>query len=110
VALARTADQTTTAWAANTIMTKAIAQTTAGTASSYTTTYAGLHYLGVMIKASTNPTLISEGSMPDVVAQVSPGFGGTDAGLSTPPTVTAGAFTAGAFGTGSGILAYGYVT
>ncbi|MEU9134583.1 right-handed parallel beta-helix repeat-containing protein [Streptomyces sp. NPDC048404] len=110
VALARTADQTTTAWAANTVMTKAIAQTTAGTASSYTTTYAGLHYLGVMIKATTTPTLISEGSMPDVVAQVSPGFGGTDSGLSTPPTVTAGAFTAGAFGTGSGILAYGYVT
>jgi parallel beta-helix repeat protein len=110
VALARTADQTTTAWAANTVMTKAIAQTTAGSASSYTTTYAGLHYLGVMIKATTNPTLISEGSMPDVVASPSPGLGGTDAGLSTPPTVTAGAFTAGAFGTGSGILAYGYVT
>jgi parallel beta-helix repeat protein len=110
VALARTADQTTSAWAANTVMTKAIAQATAGTASSYTTTYAGLHYLGVMIKATTVPTLISEGSMPDVVASPSPGLGGTDAGLSTPPTVTAGAFTAGAFGTGSGILAYGYVT
>jgi hypothetical protein len=91
-------------------MTKAIAQTTAGSASSYTTTYAGLHYLGVMIKATTTPTLISEGSMPDVVASPSPGLGGTDSGLSTPPTVTAGAFTAGAFGTGSGILAYGYAT
>lgn len=109
-ALARTADQLTAAWAANTIMTKAVAQTTAGTASSYTTTYAGLHYLGVMIKATTNPNLISEGSMPDVVASVSPGFGGTDAGLSTPPTVSGAGFTAGAFGTGSGILAYGYVS
>jgi hypothetical protein len=110
VALARTADQTTAAWAANTIKTLAIAQATAGSASSYTTTYSGLHYLGVMIKASTNPSLISEGSMPDVVASPSPGLGGTDAGLSTPPTVTAGAFTAGAFGTGSGILAYAYTS
>jgi hypothetical protein len=108
--LARTADQTTAAWAANTIKTLAIAQATAGSASSYTTTYSGLHYLGVMIKASTNPSLISEGSMPDVVASPSPGLGGTDAGLSTPPTVTAGAFTAGAFGTGSGILAYAYTS
>jgi hypothetical protein len=110
VALARTADQTTTAWAANTIMTKAVAQTTGGSASSYTTTYAGLYYLGVMIKATTVCTLVSEGSMPDVVASVSPGFGGTDTALSTPPTVTGGAFTAGAFGAGSGILAYGYVS
>ncbi|MER7967794.1 right-handed parallel beta-helix repeat-containing protein [Streptomyces sp. NPDC096080] len=107
-ALARTADQLTAAWGPNTVMTKAIAQTTAGTASSYTTTYAGLHYLGVMVKASTSPTLVSEGSMADVVAMVSPGFGGTDAGMSTPPTVSGSGFTAGAFGTGSGILAYGY--
>ncbi|MFI5685914.1 right-handed parallel beta-helix repeat-containing protein [Streptomyces sp. NPDC051636] len=109
-ALARTADQLTAAWAANTVKTLAIAQTTAGTASSYTTTYAGLHYLGFMIKATTNPSLISEGSNPDVVAQVSPGFGGTDTGLSTPPTVSGAGFTAGAFGAGSGILAYGYVS
>jgi hypothetical protein len=109
-ALARTADQTTAAWAANTVMTKAIAQTTAGSASSYTTTYTGLHYLGVMVKATTQPSLVGEGSVADVVASVAPGFGGTDTGLSTPPTVTAGAFTAGAFGAGSGIFAYGYTT
>jgi hypothetical protein len=110
VALARTADQTTTAWAANTVKTLAIAQTTAGSATSYTTTYTGLHYLGVMIKATTVPSLVSEGSVADFLASVSPGFGGTDAGMSTPPTVTSGAFTAGTFGTGSGILLYGYVT
>ncbi|MEH0431293.1 right-handed parallel beta-helix repeat-containing protein [Streptomyces stelliscabiei] len=110
VALARTADQTTTAWAANTIKSLAIAQTTAGAASSYTTTYSGLHYLGVMIKATTVCSLISEGAVPDVLASVAPGFGGTDTGLSTPPTVTAGAFTAGAFGAGSGILVHGYTT
>jgi hypothetical protein len=110
VALARTADQTTTAWAANTIKSLAIAQTTAGAASSYTTTYSGLHYVGVMIKATTVCSLISEGAVPDVLASVAPGIGGTDTGLSTPPTVTSGAFTAGSFGAGSGILVHGYVT
>ncbi|MDX2538575.1 right-handed parallel beta-helix repeat-containing protein [Streptomyces scabiei] len=110
VALARTADQTTAAWAANTAKTLAIAQTTAGAGSSYTTTYTGLHYLGVMIKATTVCSLISEGAVPDVLASIAPGFGGTDTGLSTPPTVTAGAFTAGAFGAGSGILVHGYTT
>lgn len=110
VALARTADQLTAAWAANTVKTLAIAQATAGAASSYTTTYGGLHYLGVMIKATTVPNLVSEGSVADVLASVAPGFGGTDTGLSTPPTVTAGAFTAGAFGAGSGILVHGYTT
>jgi hypothetical protein len=109
-ALARTFDQTTTAWAANTVKTLGIQQTTAGNFTSYTTTYSGLHYLGVMIKATTVPNLISEGSMPDVVASPSPGLGGTDTGQSTPPTVSGAGFTAGAFGAGAGILAYGYVT
>lgn len=108
--LARTADQTTAAWAASTVMTKAIAQTTAGSASSYTTTYAGLHYLGVMIKATTQPSLIGEGSVADVVASVAPGFGGTDTALSTPPTVSGAGFTAGAFGAGSGIMAYAFTS
>ncbi|MBP5922191.1 hypothetical protein F3K32_18225 [Streptomyces sp. LBUM 1483] len=110
VALARTADQLTAAWAANTAKTLAIAQATAGAASSYTTTYSGLYYLGVMIKASTVCSLISEGAVPDVLASVSPGLGGTDTGLSTAPTVTAGAFTAGSFGAGSGILVHGYTS
>ncbi|MGW2742383.1 right-handed parallel beta-helix repeat-containing protein [Streptomyces sp. NPDC001450] len=108
--LARTADQTTTAWAANTVMTKAIAQTTAGSASSYTTTYTGLHYLGVMVKATTQPNLAGEGSVADVIASMSPGYGGTDTGLSTPPTVSGTGFTAGAFGAGSGIMAYAYTS
>ncbi|GGX99706.1 right-handed parallel beta-helix repeat-containing protein [Streptomyces fructofermentans] len=107
VALARTADQTTTAWAANTVKTLAIAQTTAGTASSYTTTYSGLHYLGVMIKATSLPNLVGEGSM-STGPGASPGFGDTTTGMSTPPTVTAGAFTAAAFGGNVGLLAYGY--
>ena len=109
VALARTADQTTTAWAANTTKTLAVAQTTAGAASSYTTTYSGLHYLGIMVKATTMPTIIGEGSM-SAGASSSPGFGDTNTGQTTPPTVTAGAFTAAAFGGTVGLLAYGYTT
>ncbi|MEV6836760.1 right-handed parallel beta-helix repeat-containing protein [Streptomyces sp. NPDC051133] len=108
--LARTADQTTTAWPANTVMTKAVAQTTAGSASSYTTTYTGLHYLGIMVKATTQPNIVGEGSVADVVASVSPGYGGTDTGMSTPPTVSGTGFTAGAFGAGSGIMAYAYTS
>jgi len=107
VALARTADQTTTAWAANTTKTLSIAQTTAGAGTSYTTTYAGLHYLGFMIAATTMPSIIGEGTIQSPLAGTAPGFGITNTGQTTPPTVTAGAFTAGAF-SGSGILAYGY--
>jgi parallel beta-helix repeat protein len=107
VALARTADATTAAWAANTTKTLAIAQTTAGAATSYTTTYSGLHYLGVMVAATTMPNLVGEGSLPAGVANASPGFGPTNSGQTTPPTVTGGAFTAAAFA-GAGILAYGY--
>ncbi|MFI1678849.1 hypothetical protein [Streptomyces sp. NPDC020607] len=107
VALARTADQTTTAWAASTVKTLNIAQTTAGSATSYTTTYTGLHYLGIMIKAATMPTIVAEGSM-TAGSAVTPGFGDTNTGMSTPPTVTAAAFTAAAFGGTTGLLAYGY--
>lgn len=108
--IARSADQTTAAWAANTVKTLAIAQTTAGAGSSYTTTYAGLHYLGVMVKATTQPNIVGEGSVADVLASAAPGFGGTDTGMTTPPTVSGAGFTAGAFGAGSGIMAYAYVT
>ncbi|MFJ8049317.1 right-handed parallel beta-helix repeat-containing protein [Streptomyces luteogriseus] len=109
VALARTADNTTTAWAANTAKTLNIAQTTAGAASSYTTTYTGLHYLGVMVAATTPPNLVGEGSMPAAVANAAPGFGPTNSGQTTPPTVTGSAFTAAAF-SGAGILAYAYTS
>ncbi|GAB2732839.1 right-handed parallel beta-helix repeat-containing protein [Streptomyces bullii] len=108
VALARTADATTAAWASNTTKTLAIAQTTAGSATSYTTTYSGLHYLGFMVAATTVPNIVGEGSLPAGLANTSPGFGPTNSGQTTPPTVTGGAFTAAAFA-GAGILAHGYV-
>ena len=109
VALARTADNTTTAWAANTVKTLNIAQTTAGSATTYTTTYTGLHYLGLMVAASTMPNIVGEGSLPAAVANAAPGFGPTNSSQTTPPTVTSGAFTAASF-SGAGILAYGYVS
>ena len=108
--LARSADQLTASWAANTVKTLSIAQTTAGAATTYTTTYSGLHYLGVMIRATTVCSLVSEGAVADVLASVTPGFGGTDTGLTTPPTVSGTGFTAGAFGAGSGVLLYGYAS
>ncbi|EDY47283.1 conserved hypothetical protein [Streptomyces clavuligerus] len=107
VALARTADQTTAAWAAHTTKTLAVAQTSAGTAGSCTTTYAGLHYLGVMITATAPPALVGEGST--LLGATAPGLGATNTLQTTPPNVTGGAFTAAAF-TGNAILAYAYVT
>ncbi|MGW1587330.1 right-handed parallel beta-helix repeat-containing protein [Streptomyces sp. NPDC002386] len=109
-ALARTADQTTAAWAANTAKTLPIAQTTAGNATSYTTTYTGLHYLGVMVKATTQPNLVGEGSLPDAVASMAPGYGGANTGMSTPPTVSGAGFTAAAVGGTGAIMAYGYTS
>ena len=50
VALAYTANDTTTAWGSNTR--KQLSLT-----SSYTTTYRGRHYLGILVTASTPPTL-----------------------------------------------------
>lgn len=109
VALARTADQTTTAWAANTTKTLAVAQTTAGSASTYTTLYSGLFYLGFMVAAGTVPSISGEGTLAATLANTSPGFGPTNTGQTTPPTVTASAFTAAAF-SGSGIIAHGYTS
>lgn len=106
VALARTADATTAAWAAATAKTLAIAQTTAGSATSYTTTYTGLHYYGVMVAAATPPSMLGEGRL-SAGASTAPGFGATNSGMTAPPTVTAGAFTAAAFSTAA-ILAYAY--
>lgn len=57
VQLAVTADQLTTAWGANVQKTLAIATIASGASSTFTTTYEGLHYLGVMVTAGTPPTL-----------------------------------------------------
>lgn len=107
VGVAVTADQTSTAWANNTLKTVAVAQTTAGAAATYTTLYNGLYYLGVMYTGSAL-TLMSEGTMAQQ-GDIAPAFGAADTGLTTPPTVTAGAFTATA-PTGAAICAYGFAS
>lgn len=55
--LAVTADDTTTAWAANT------AKTLTVTGGPFVTTYAGLYYVGLMVLATTVPTIACIGSM-----------------------------------------------
>jgi hypothetical protein len=49
--IAQTADQTSTAWAANTAKTVALA-------APYTVVTTGIHYAAIMVKASTVPTLL----------------------------------------------------
>lgn len=49
--LSQTADQTTTAWAANTTMTKALA-------AAQTITETGIYWAAIMVKATTVPTLL----------------------------------------------------
>jgi hypothetical protein len=110
VGLARTADATTAAWNANTVKSLAIAQTSAGTATSFTTTYNGLYYLGLMIAATTPPTLLSEGTIVGGVGgNVAPYFGGSATGQTTPPNVTANGYTA-PQPSGNAMGVYGYVT
>ena len=55
--LAVTADATSGALAADTVISKAIATTAAGAATTYTDKTGGFRYVGVMIAASTVPTL-----------------------------------------------------
>lgn len=65
----------------------------------YVTTYAGLHYVGVMVKATTVPTAIGFGGIvtTDVAAAAAPVLCGqpSDTGLTTPASCpsTAGAIT-----------------
>ncbi|WP_448319222.1 right-handed parallel beta-helix repeat-containing protein [Streptomyces sp. CO7] len=108
VAVARTVDATTASWAANTVKQLNVAQTTAGSTTSYRTTYEGLYFLGVLVAAATPPSLLGEGNVHAALASVAPSFGGANTGLTSPPTVTSGAYTATA-PSGTGLLAYGYV-
>jgi hypothetical protein len=76
-----TADQTgTAAWAANTDVGFAV-----GTA--YTTTYTGLHYVGVCITASGMPTFTGAAALVNVATIAPQLLGGVAALFSTPPAV-----------------------
>jgi hypothetical protein len=97
--LAVTSDDTSAAWAANAAKTLAFA-------SPFVATYSGLHYLGVMVKATTVPTLVGTAAQVGVVG-LAPKLAGTStAGLTNPasaPSVAA-ALTA------LSATVYGYVS
>jgi hypothetical protein len=96
--LAITADQTSTAWAGSTNRSLAIATTAAGAASSYTTTYSGLHYVGCMITATSAGALrgVAADSVSSLLAPILCGLT-ADVTQTTPPAFphTAAAITAG---------------
>jgi hypothetical protein len=102
-ALAVTADNTTTAWGTQTLRSLAIGNTySAGwnVASSFTTTYTGIYYLGIMVKATTVPTLVG-GSINGTAAALTPVTGFTDTahtGLSVPTGAPALATVSGVLG------------
>jgi hypothetical protein len=102
--LAITADQTTTAWAASTIKSLAIATIASGASTTFTTTYTGLYYIGIMVAATTAvPTLYGwTPAATAVLTQATTGvIGGKSSttGLTTPSTfpTTYGAITNSAF-------------
>jgi hypothetical protein len=84
--LRSSANDTTTAWAANSKKTLTLT-------SSFTTTYSGIHYLGIMVTATTVPTI--KGNTAKVGGQLNaaaPSMGGTSTtGLTTALPATAAA-------------------
>lgn len=84
--LAVTADQLTATWDSFTRKTLNIAKTAAGTASSFTTTYAGTHYIGVMatgVAGVTLPCFQMAGGMLSGEAPIIASFG--DSAQTSPP-------------------------
>lgn len=103
VMLAKTADQLTAAWAANT--TKELAITNSVGGSTFTTTYAGLYYIGCMVVASPVISFVCTW-LDSGVSSVAPiVFGSSNTGQSSPPSFP---FTANAL-TAIDKLPYGYV-
>lgn len=85
--LGQTADQTTTAWAANTLKTVAFAST-------ITVPTTSLHYLGIMVAAGTVPSLMGvaqSGFVPLIVPKTN---GTSTAALTTTAPATAAAIAA----------------
>lgn len=88
--IAETADQLTAAIASNTNYQYPIAQTTAGAATSYTTTYSGLYYIVVCVVAATPPTVIGAPPLAGSAAlNPNPLYQGTKAGYTGPPAIPA---------------------
>jgi hypothetical protein len=105
VQLATTTNDTTTAWASQSTKTLNIATTAAGANSSFTTTYEGLHYLGLCVTASTVPTYYGF-TATIAAATMSPSLGGVNStARTTPPAFP---FTAPTANQSSALL-WGYV-
>jgi hypothetical protein len=88
--LAVTADETTTAWAAST------AKTLTVSSGPFTTTYTGLHYLGIMVKATTVPSVAAAATLASLNGLSPKLAGSSSTGLTTPASApsTAAAITA----------------
>lgn len=84
--LAISADGLTAAMAGSTALVYPIANTAAGAATSFVTTYTGLYYIGVVVVAGTQPTwsgvtgTVANNTQPPIVA------GTSDTGLTVPET------------------------
>lgn len=75
-----TADQTSTAFPANSAITKSLV-------TPYVATYTGLHYVAIMVTATTMPTLTESGiSMVNQAVTSNPVAGTSTSGLTTPGT------------------------
>lgn len=102
--LAVTADDTSTAWAANSSKALAVA------AGPFVTTYAGIHYLGIMVKATTVPSMAGAGGGN---SNFRSGAGGNftcasaDSGLTNPASCPS---TAGSLNTLAGAMLYAEVS
>lgn len=95
-----TADDTSTAWAANSPKTLTLAST-------FKTTYEGLHYIGIMVKATTPPSLVGLTSTV-VTKDLTPILSGlSTAALTNPASCPS---TLGAIASGQTITAYAYVS
>lgn len=106
--LAVTTDDTTASISTNTAKILNIATVSTGASSSFTTTYEGLYYFGVMIASSAGaniPSLTGSGAVPPPVANADPAWGFTDSGLTTPPAFPYTAPTP----SGTGLAYYGWV-
>jgi hypothetical protein len=96
VQLATTSDQGSAAWGSFTLKSLAVATTAGGAASSFTTTYSGLYYVGMVMAATTPVNLLGVNVSQSIFGTTPPILGGTsDTAQTTPPAFphTAGAIT-----------------
>jgi hypothetical protein len=98
--VAVTADRTSTAIGANSAFNWGVATIASGAATSYTATYSGLYYAGLMISATTMPNPVaSAGAIPAPINGFPPQFGGSDTAQAAPPAFPHTAATPSAGGT-----------